>query len=80
MNRRIFFRNAALAGSGLFLGRAYASSRKQMKITGANIYQVSVGGRYPVIVELLTDSGIRGIGEAAVAYGAGAMAAAAMIK
>jgi galactonate dehydratase len=76
----MFFRNAALAGSGLFLGNAHASSRKQLKITGANIYRVSVGGRYPVIVEILTDAGISGIGEAAVAYGSGSTAAAAMIK
>lgn len=80
MNRRNLLRNTALAGSGMFLGSAFANNRKQIKITGANIYQVSVGGRYPVIVEFLTDTEIRGIGEAAVAYGSGATAAAAMIK
>jgi len=80
MNRRIFLRNTALAGGAMFVGGAFASNRKQIKITGVNIYQVSVGGRYPVIAEILTDSGISGIGEAAVAYGTGATAAAAMIK
>lgn len=64
----------------MFLGTAFTNNRERMKITSANIYHISVGGRYPVIVELFTDSGISGIGEAAVAYGTGASAAAAMIK
>jgi galactonate dehydratase len=51
-----------------------------MKITGVKIFRVSIGGRYPVIVQLFTDAGISGIGDAAVAYGAGAPAAAEMVK
>jgi galactonate dehydratase len=51
-----------------------------MKIIEAKIYRISIGGRYPVVVQLITDEGITGLGEAAVAYGTGAPAAAAMIK
>ena len=49
-----------------------------MKVTAAKVYLVDIAGRRPVIVELITDEGISGIGEAAVAYGIGASAAAAM--
>ena len=41
---------------------------------------MDIAGRRPVIIELLTDAGITGIGEAAVAYGVGASAAAAMTR
>src|SRR5262249_35953755 len=41
---------------------------------------VSVGGRHPVLARVLTDEGVSGVGEAAVAYGTGATAAAGMIK
>jgi len=51
-----------------------------MKIVGGRIYLVHVGSLRPVLLELLTDEGLSGVGEAAVAYGAGALAAAAMIK
>jgi galactonate dehydratase len=51
-----------------------------MKITEIKIYRVSIGGRNPVLVQMFTDAGISGIGEAAVAYGNGAPAAAAMVK
>jgi galactonate dehydratase len=51
-----------------------------VKISGANIYLVKVGSLHPVLLELLTDSGITGVGEAAVAYGIGGTAAAGMIK
>jgi galactonate dehydratase len=50
------------------------------KIVSANIYIVRIDGRHPVIVELRTDAGISGVGEAAVAYGVGETAAAGMIK
>ncbi len=50
------------------------------RIIGASIYIVRIAGRHPVIVELQTDAGISGVGEAAVAYGVGATAAAGMIK
>lgn len=51
-----------------------------MEITGARIYLVNVGSLHPVLVELCTDEGITGIGEAAIAYGIGATAAAGMTK
>jgi galactonate dehydratase len=51
-----------------------------MKVTGARIYLVSVGSLHPVLVEILTDEGISGIGEVAVAYGIGGTAAAGMTK
>ncbi len=50
------------------------------KVVEAEIFRVSIGGRYPVLVRLMTDQGVRGIGEAAVAYGTGATAVSALIK
>src|SRR5216683_1375447 len=50
------------------------------KIISANIYIVRIDGRHPVILELKTDAGVSGVGEAAVAYGIGETAAAGMIK
>ncbi len=51
-----------------------------MKVVGAKIYLVDIGGRRPVLVQVFTDEGISGVGDAAVAYGAGATAAVGMIK
>jgi galactonate dehydratase len=51
-----------------------------MKVVTANIYLVTTGKLHPVVVELVTDEGIAGIGEAAIAYGLGGTAAAGMIK
>ena len=51
-----------------------------MKITAATIYLVRIDGRHPIVVELETDAGISGLGEAAIAYGVGETAAAGMIK
>lgn len=51
-----------------------------MKISAANIYLVKVGSLHPVLVELLTDDGLVGVGEAAVAYGVGGTSAAGMVK
>jgi galactonate dehydratase len=51
-----------------------------MKIIAARIYLIKIAGRYPVLVEVVSDAGITGVGEAAVAYGAGATAAAGMVK
>jgi galactonate dehydratase len=53
---------------------------KPLKVTGCQIYVVALGGRSPVLVQLSTDQGITGIGDAAVAYGTGAVSAAAMIN
>jgi galactonate dehydratase len=51
-----------------------------MKIEGVRIYLVSSGKLHPVIVEIATDAGLVGIGEAAIAYGVGGTAAAGMLK
>lgn len=51
-----------------------------MKITGAEIYVVRGGPVTPVLLELRTDEGITGIGEAAVAYGLGQTAVAGMLR
>jgi galactonate dehydratase len=51
-----------------------------MKITGAKIYRVEVAGRYPVLLQLFTDHGVTGLGDAAVAYGSGSTAATALIQ
>jgi galactonate dehydratase len=51
-----------------------------MKIVHANIYLIMAGKLHPVLVEVVTDEGITGVGEAAVAYGIGGTAAAGMVK
>jgi galactonate dehydratase len=51
-----------------------------MKVTAARIYLVRIGALHPVLIELVTDEGTVGVGEAAVAYGIGGTAAAAMVK
>ena len=51
-----------------------------MKVETVNIYLVTTGKLHPVVVELVTDEGVAGIGEAAIAYGVGGTAAAGMIK
>jgi galactonate dehydratase len=51
-----------------------------MKGVAVKLSVVRIGGRHPVLTEVLTDQGLSGIGEAAVAYGTGAWAAASMIK
>ncbi len=51
-----------------------------MEVVSAKVYLVDIDGRRPVILEAVTDEGVSGLGEAAVAYGVGASAAAAMVK
>ena len=51
-----------------------------MKIVEVRVYCVAIGGRSPVLAEVVTDDGLRGVGEAAIAYGTGALAAAGMVK
>jgi galactonate dehydratase len=51
-----------------------------MKVDTVNIYLVTTGKLHPVVVELVTDDAVSGIGEAAIAYGLGGTAAAGMIK
>jgi galactonate dehydratase len=53
---------------------------KPLRVTAARIFILRIGGRYPVLLQLVTDQGISGLGDAAVAYGTGAESAAAMIK
>ena len=50
-----------------------------MKVLKVNVYVVETGSYRPVITEVITDEGISGIGEAAVGFGVGANASAAMI-
>jgi galactonate dehydratase len=51
-----------------------------VKVIEARIYLVDIAGRRPVLVQVRTDEGLSGVGDASVAYGAGATAAAGMIK
>ncbi|WP_137389457.1 mandelate racemase/muconate lactonizing enzyme family protein [Rhodoligotrophos defluvii] len=51
-----------------------------MKLKSASIYLVESGGIRPVLLELATDEGLVGLGEAAIAYGIGGTAAAGMLK
>ncbi len=51
-----------------------------MNVTQVNVYIVETGSYRPPVVELVTDAGITGIGEAAVGFGAGCYGAAAMIR
>jgi galactonate dehydratase len=90
MNRRAFLARSAAAGAGAVLGAAARvpadtphspqSSRSRLKINEVQVYLVSVGGRHPVLARVLTDAGPSGVGEAAIAYGVGATAAAGMVK
>lgn len=50
-----------------------------MRVTNLRAYHIPTGGVRPVLVELETDEGITGWGEAAVAYGLGARAAVGML-
>lgn len=51
-----------------------------MRITKARIFLIKSGRFHPVLLELTTDEGITGIGEAGIAYGMGGTAAAGMLK
>lgn len=51
-----------------------------MKISNIHIYRIEGGGLRPVIVQIDTDEGISGYGEAGVAYGYGAPAVAGMLQ
>jgi galactonate dehydratase len=80
MDRRSFLIGSAAAGYPALGAAAGAGAGKRMKIVEVKIYRVSVGGRNPVLAQVITDAGLSGVGEAAVAYGTGAPAAAAMVK
>ncbi len=49
-----------------------------MIVKEVNVYVVETGSFRPVIVELVTDEGITGIGEGAVGFGVGCYAAGTM--
>lgn len=51
-----------------------------MIIQSATIYVVPTGYRRAVLLELQTDTGLTGLGEAGIAYGIGTEAAASMLK
>jgi galactonate dehydratase len=53
---------------------------RAMKLTKGAVYLVRIGSLHPILLELVTDEGIVGVGEAAVAYGVGANSAAGMVK
>jgi len=82
VNRRKFLQSSAVAAGTGLLAPAQNTARgiKPLKVTGCKIYIAAIDGRYPTLVQLLTDQGVTGVGDAAVAYGTGATAAAAMVK
>ncbi len=51
-----------------------------LTIDNLRVFNIRGGGLHPVLVELSTKDGIKGYGEAAVAYGIGANAAAGMLS
>jgi galactonate dehydratase len=51
-----------------------------LKVDRVDVYLVRAGNLHPVIVEVVLDDGLAGIGEAAIAYGVGGTAAAGMVK
>jgi len=81
VDRRSFLLAPAAAAAALpALAQTGTRGIKPLKVTGCRIYIVTIDGRYPILVQLLTDQGVTGAGDAAVAYGTGAASAAAMIK
>ena len=51
-----------------------------MKLSTARVYLLRIGSLHPILLELVTDDGLVGVGEAGVAYGIGGTAAAGMVK
>jgi len=82
VNRRRFLLGAGVAAVGARPEFAQYAGRgvKPLRVTGGKIYIAAIDGRYPVLLQLLTDQGVTGVGDAAVAYGTGAASAAAMVK
>ena len=52
----------------------------KVRLTSARVYLIESGGIRPVILELGTDVGLVGLGEACVAYGVGGAGTAGMLK
>src|SRR5260370_36296882 len=82
LKRRNFIPTSAAAAAAALpaLPQTGARGIKPLKVAGCRIYLVKIDGRYPVLVQLLTDQGVTGVGDAAVAYGTGAASAAAMAQ
>ncbi len=89
MNRRDFLIGAAAVGTITSAAtrtatadppRAGGGPKGPLKITEVRVYLHPVAGLHPVMVQVLTDGGISGVGEVALAYGSGGTAAAGMIK
>jgi galactonate dehydratase len=82
VNRRDFLLTSPAAAAAFAQTGATSGMRgmKPLKVTGCKIYIVAIDGRSPILVQLSTDQGVTGVGDAAVAYGTGAVSAAAMIK
>src|SRR4051794_10721022 len=89
VNRRNFLAGAAAAGTITSAAaraaaadppRAGGGPKGPLKITEVRVYLHPVAHLHPVMVQVLTDGGISGVGEAALAYGTGGTAAAGMIK
>lgn len=83
VNRRNFLGTSVLTATAPLRAIAQCVNLrgiKPLKVTGCKIYIVAIAGRYPVVVQLSTNQGVTGLGDAAVAYGTGATSAAAMIK
>jgi len=81
VDRRSFLLGTGAAAAALpALAQTGTRGIKPLKVTGCRIYIATIDGRYPVLVQLLTDQGVTGVGDAAVAYGTGAASAAAIIK
>ena len=51
-----------------------------MKVCEVRIYRTRMARLHPVVIEVLTDDGVTGVGEAGIAYGLGQSAAAGMIE
>jgi galactonate dehydratase len=82
MNRRNFLLGGGAAAALARSAAAQNAGRgaKPLRVTGGRIYIAAIDGRYPVLLQLMTDQGVSGVGDAAVAYGTGSGAAAAMVK
>jgi len=84
VNRRSFLLGSATAATvalpDAWQARTAMRGVKPLRVSGCKIFILRIGGRYPILLQLLTDQGVSGVGDAAVAYGTGAESAAAMIK
>jgi hypothetical protein len=58
-NRRDFLLRSIVAGAAALPAVSLAQTGmrgiKPLKVTGARIFIVAIGGRYPILVQLLTD-------------------------